>query len=65
MAEIRRMPAEWEPHERTLIQWPVRESLVHPENAEEVCAGYAAAARAVLEFEAGRRFSSLPTATPG
>jgi agmatine deiminase len=45
------MPAEWEPHERTLIQWPVRESLVHPENFEEVCAGYAAAARAVAEFE--------------
>lgn len=51
MAGTRRMPAEWEPHERTLIQWPVRRSLVHPENDEEVCAGYAAAARAVAEFE--------------
>ena len=51
MTGTRRMPAEWEPHERTLIQWPVRESLVHPENEGEVCAGYAAAARAVSEFE--------------
>ncbi|QAT48487.1 agmatine deiminase family protein [Caproiciproducens sp. NJN-50] len=51
MAGTRRMPAEWEPHERTLIQWPVRRSLIHPENNEEVCAGYAAAARAVAEFE--------------
>lgn len=62
MAEIRRMPAEWEPHERTLIQWPVRESLVHPENAEEVCAGYAAAARAVLEFEPVTVIASEETA---
>lgn len=51
MIKPTRMPAEWEPHERTLIQWPVRNSLVHPENYEEVCAGYAAAVRAVLEFE--------------
>lgn len=45
------MPAEWEPHERTLIQWPVRESLVHPEAWEEVCRGYAAAVRAAAAFE--------------
>lgn len=51
MAAVGKMPAEWEQHERTLIQWPVRESLVHPENYEEVCTGYAAAARAVAEFE--------------
>lgn len=46
-----RMPAEWEKHERTLIQWPVARSLTHPENREEVSAGYAAAARAVAAFE--------------
>lgn len=46
-----RMPAEWERHERTLIQWPVARSLTHPENRGEVCAGYAAAARAVAAFE--------------
>lgn len=46
-----RMPAEWEKHERTLIQWPVARSLTHPENREEVRAGYAAAARAVAAFE--------------
>lgn len=46
-----RMPAEWEKHERTLIQWPVARSLTHPENREEVCTGYAAAARAAAEFE--------------
>ncbi|QNK42632.1 agmatine deiminase family protein [Caproicibacter fermentans] len=51
MTETGRMPAEWEPHERTLIQWPVRNSLIHPENYEEVCAGYAEAARAAAEFE--------------
>lgn len=51
MEKSLKMPAEWEPHERTLIQWPVRESLIHPENYEEVCQGYAAAARAVSEFE--------------
>lgn len=45
------MPAEWEPHERTLLQWPVRDSLVHPENYGEVCGGYAAVARAVARFE--------------
>ncbi len=51
MAGTGRMPAEWEPHERTLIQWPVRESLIYPESYEEICAGYAAAARAVAAFE--------------
>lgn len=62
MTETRRMPAEWEPHERTLIQWPVRESLVHPENYEEVCEGYAAAARAILEFEPVTVIASEDTA---
>ncbi len=54
MAEENRffMPGEWERHERTLIEWPVRESLVWPDNYKEVCEGYAAVAKAVSEFEA-------------
>lgn len=45
------MPGEWEEHERTFIEWPVRESLVWPDNYEEVCKGYAAVAKAISEFE--------------
>jgi agmatine deiminase len=45
------MPAEWEPHERTLIEWPVKESLVWPENFEEVCEGYANVFNAIQKFE--------------
>ncbi len=45
------MPAEWEQHERTLIEWPVKESLVWPENYNEVCAGYAKVAKAIAQFE--------------
>ncbi len=45
------MPGEWEEHERTLIEWPVRESLVWPDNYDEVCKGYAAVAKAISEFE--------------
>lgn len=45
------MPAEWEQHERTLMEWPVKDSLVWPENYEEVCKGYAEVANAIVEFE--------------
>ncbi len=45
------MPAEWELHERTLIQWPVRPSLVFPENYEEVRQGYVNVINRVAEFE--------------
>lgn len=45
------MPGEWEEHERTLIEWPVKKSMIWPENYEEVCGGYAAVARAISEFE--------------
>lgn len=45
------MPAEWEQHERTIIEWPVKESLVWPENHEEVMKGYANVAKAIAEFE--------------
>lgn len=47
----RRMPAEWEPHERTLLQWPERASLVHPDNYDQVCAGYEETIRAIQAFE--------------
>lgn len=45
------MPGEWEEHERTLIEWPVKDSLVWPENYEEVCKGYEEVIRAIAEFE--------------
>lgn len=45
------MPAEWERHERTLIEWPVKASMVWPENYDEVCAGYTEVAKAIAAFE--------------
>lgn len=45
------MPAEWEKHERTFIEWPVKESLVWPDNHEEVIKGYANVINAIAEFE--------------
>lgn len=45
------MPAEWDEHERTLIEWPVKDSLVWSDNYEEVCKGYAEVAKAISEFE--------------
>ncbi|MFA0815713.1 MAG: agmatine/peptidylarginine deiminase [Anaerofustis sp.] len=45
------MPAEWVLHERTWMEWPVKDSLVWAENYEEVCEGYAETARAIGEFE--------------
>jgi len=45
------MPAEWERHERTLIEWPVKASMVWPENYDEVCSGYAGVAKAIAAFE--------------
>lgn len=46
-----RMPAEWEKHERTLIAFPIPETMCFPEDAARVRAGYLAFARAVAEFE--------------
>jgi agmatine deiminase len=46
-----RMPAEWTPHERTLMEWPVRVSMVHPDRYDPVCADYARIAQAISEFE--------------
>jgi agmatine deiminase len=45
------MPAEWEEHERSFIEWPVKESLVWEENYEEVMLGYKEVAKAISEFE--------------
>ena len=45
------MPAEWEEHQRTFIEWPVKSSMLYPENYETVCAGYAGIVNAVCEFE--------------
>ena len=45
------MPGEWEKHERTFIEWPVRDSLVWTDNYTEVCSGYAAVIKAISEFE--------------
>lgn len=48
---IYHMPAEWEQHERTFIEWPVKKSLVWPENHKEVIRGYASIINAITEFE--------------
>jgi agmatine deiminase len=45
------MPAEWDKHERTFMSWPVRESMVYPEDHEPVCRGYAQVVKAIAEFE--------------
>ena len=45
------MPAEWVTHERTFIEWPVRESMIHMENYELVCEDYAKVAKAIAQFE--------------
>lgn len=45
------MPAEWAKHERTFISWPVKDSMVHPDNHEAVSRGYAEIIRAIAEFE--------------
>ncbi|NLJ15835.1 MAG: agmatine deiminase family protein [Clostridiales bacterium] len=45
------MPAEWEKHERTFVEWCVHDSLVFPDNYEEVCNGYAETINAILQFE--------------
>jgi agmatine deiminase len=46
-----RMPAEWMPHQRTFVSWPVKESMCRPDSWERVCAGYAEIIRAITEFE--------------
>jgi Peptidylarginine deiminase and related enzymes len=45
------MPPEWTEHERTFMSWPVKDSMVYPEDHEEVCDGYAQIVKAIAEFE--------------
>lgn len=45
------MPAEWAPHERTMLSWPVQASMVYPGNFDEVCGGYTELVKAIAEFE--------------
>jgi len=45
------MPAEWEVHERTIMEWPVRASLVWQDNYEAVCKGYGEVVRAISVYE--------------
>jgi agmatine deiminase len=45
-----RAPAEWEPHERTLMAWPCRREL-WGETIEQARADYAAVANAIAAFE--------------
>ena len=45
-----RTPAEWEPHERTLMGWPCRLEL-WGETIEQARADYAAVANAIAAFE--------------
>ncbi|MFX3619223.1 MAG: agmatine deiminase family protein [Sporolactobacillus sp.] len=46
-----RMPAEWEPHERTFISWPVKKSMCYPDHYQAVRDGYRQFAEAIAEFE--------------
>lgn len=45
------MPAEWEEHQRSFLEWPVADSLIWKENSGEVCEGYAQVAKAIARFE--------------
>jgi agmatine deiminase len=45
------MPPEWAEHERTLISWPVQDSMCYPDNYTQVCRAYAEIIRAMAEFE--------------
>lgn len=46
-----KMPAEYAPHERTLMAWPVKETMCHPENYKEFCGELAQAALQIARFE--------------
>ncbi|WP_186576382.1 agmatine deiminase family protein [Aquibacillus kalidii] len=46
-----KMPAEWEKHEKTFISWPVKDSMVYPEDYEKVTQGYYDIIKAISEFE--------------
>ena len=46
-----KMPPEWTTHERTLISWPVQESMCFPDDYESVSKGYTELVNAIAEFE--------------
>ena len=45
------MPAEWEPHARTFLSWPVQKAMIDPARHDAVADAYAAVARAAAVFE--------------
>jgi len=47
-----RMPAEWERHARTFIAWPVKKSMLNPDQFESFVSGYIEVIEAVAAFEA-------------
>jgi agmatine deiminase len=50
LADGMHMPAEWDPHDRTLIAWPTRRSL-WGDNYDDACAVHVTVARAVAAHE--------------
>lgn len=46
-----KMPSEWAKHERTLISWPIQESMIYPDDYDNVCKGYTELIQAISEFE--------------
>ncbi len=48
---VYKMPAEWERHQRTLVSWPVKDSMNYPEKYDGICKGYEEIIRAIAEFE--------------
>ena len=50
MTSVRRMPAEWAAHERTLMAWPCRRELWGP-TLEEARSDYATVINAIAAFE--------------
>jgi agmatine deiminase len=45
------MPAEWELHERTIVEWPVEASLCWPENYDKVVEIYGKMINGIAQFE--------------
>lgn len=46
-----RKPAEFAPHERTWMSWPIRETMCYPEDYEEFCSELARASLQIAQFE--------------
>jgi agmatine deiminase len=46
------MPAEWRPHQRTFLSWPIQASMCYPEDYDRVCSAYyMELVKAIAEFE--------------